>query len=199
MYITEKQLVIPLSINKQREPQKGDLLLSEPFMLDDNFTRSVIYLCEHNEDGSFGFILNNTLKMKLHEFTDTFKNRNGIVGYGGPVDRDQLYFIHRIPELPSKIPVADGIYMGGNYSEMLELLAGDATRLSDLRFFIGYTGWSPGQLQQELKDKTWIVASPPDSFSIMETNDDTLWKSILNELGGKYRLMAEYPLNPADN
>jgi len=168
-------------------------------MLDDHFTRSVIYLCEHNEEGSFGFILNHTLDMKLHEFTDTFPKTNAFVGFGGPVDRDQLFFIHNIPLLRSKIAVADGVYMGGNYNEMLELLAKDEISIADIRFFIGYTGWGANQLQEELNDHTWIVATPPPSFSVMHTSDGTLWKSILNQLGGKYKLMAEYPLNPADN
>lgn len=191
--------MIPLSIDKQRTPRKGDLLLSEPFMMDDHFTRSVIYLCEHNEDGSFGFILNSNLELKLHEFTETFPKADTTVGFGGPVDRNQLFFIHNIPMLSSKIPVAEGVFMGGNYSEMLELLAKDKISIKDMRFFIGYTGWGAGQLQEELDENTWIVATPPPSFSVMDTSDEKLWKSILNELGGKYRLMAEYPLNPADN
>jgi putative transcriptional regulator len=168
-------------------------------MVDDHFTRSVIYLCEHNEEGSFGFILNSTLEVKLHEFTSTFPDNNAVVGFGGPVDRDQLFFIHTISSLSSNIPIANGIFMGGDYEEMLEQMARNEVSISDVRFFIGYTGWGPHQLQEELNAKAWIVAAPPPSFSLMRTRDETLWKSILSELGGKYRLMAEYPLNPSDN
>jgi putative transcriptional regulator len=191
--------LIQLAIDKQRAPQKGDLLLSEPFLLDDHFTRSVIYLCEHNDDGSFGFILNNTLDLKLHEFANDFPDVNVTVGFGGPVDKNQLFFLHTIPELDDCIPVSQGIFMGGNYSGMLELLQKNSIDTTHIRFFIGYTGWAPEQLQKELDEKTWIVASPPASVSIMHSSDDTLWKDILLTLGGRYKLMADFPINPADN
>ena len=167
--------------------------------MDDNFTRSVILLCEHSDEGSFGFILNNTLDLRLHEFANGFPETEATVGYGGPVDRNQLFFIHRIPELEGSVLIAKELYIGGNYQEMLQLLGEEKIQMSDIRFFIGYTGWGEGQLQNELDEKTWIVATPPASFSAMKTSDDTLWKDILNDLGGKYKLMAEYPLNPADN
>jgi len=191
--------LIQLSIDKQRTPHKGDLLLSEPFLLDDHFTRSVIFLCEHNEEGSFGFILNNTLDLNLHEFADGFPNVNVTVGFGGPVDRNQLFFLHNIPQLENGIPIAPGVFMGGNYTDVLDLLKEGQISIGDIRFFIGYTGWAPDQLQQELDAKTWIVTTPPDTLSIMNCNDDTLWKDILHTMGGKYKHMADFPINPADN
>lgn len=145
--------LIQLAIDKQRAPQKGDLLLSEPFLLDDHFTRSVIYLCEHNEDGSFGFILNNTLDLHLHEFADGFPDVNVTVGFGGPVDQNQLFFLHSIPNLDNCIAIAPGIFMGGNYTTVLEMLQEEKITLQNIRFFIGYTGWAPEQLQQELDEK----------------------------------------------
>lgn len=191
--------MIPLTISKQRPPEKGDLLLSEPFLLDDHFTRSVILLCEHSEEGSFGFILNNTLDLQLHDFADQFPDVPATVGFGGPVDRTQLFFLHTLGMLENAIPVREGIYLGGNYQEILELLRNNAISISDIRFFIGYTGWSPGQLEKELDEKTWIVTAPPSDMSIMEASDDTLWRDILNGMGGKYRFMSEFPVNPADN
>lgn len=167
--------------------------------MDDNFTRSVILLCEHSDEGSFGFILNNTLDLKLHEFANGFPETEATVGYGGPVDRNQLFFIHQIAELTGSVEISPGLFIGGNYQEMLELLQADKIQLNDIRFFIGYTGWGEKQLQNELDEKTWIVTAFPEAFSVMKTSDDTLWKDILNNLGGKYKLMAEYPLNPADN
>lgn len=191
--------MIPLAIDKQRTPKKGDLLLSEPFLMDDHFTRSVILLCEHNEEGSFGFILNNTLDLDLHECAEGFPDVEVNVGFGGPVDRNQLFFLHTITELENAIPVRPGINMGGDYKSILELLRNQTITAANIRFFIGYTGWSAGQLQQELDEKTWIVTSPPDTLSLMQTGDDTLWKDVLHSLGGKYKLMADFPINPADN
>jgi putative transcriptional regulator len=168
-------------------------------MLDDHFTRSVILLCEHNEEGSFGFILNNTLDLKLHEFANGFPDVNVNVGFGGPVDRNQLFFLHNIPQLENGIPVYPGVYMGGNYQNVLDLLQKDEISIEDIRFFIGYTGWASGQLQEELDEKTWIVTAPPESFSLMNCSDDTLWKDILRAMGGKYKPMADFPIYPADN
>ncbi len=191
--------LIPLAITKQRAPKKGDLLLSEPFMLDDHFTRSVIYLCEHNEEGSFGFIMNNTLDLKLHDFAAGFPDVNVTVGFGGPVDRNQLFFLHTIPELQDSIVVSSGIFIGGHYAAILEQLSKNAVSIDQIRFFIGYTGWAPNQLQQELDENAWIIATPPESISLMTANDDTLWKDVLHALGGKYKLMADFPINPGDN
>lgn len=175
------------------------MLLSEPFLLDDHFTRSVIFLCEHNEEGSFGFILNNTLDLKLHEFAEGFPDINVTVGFGGPVDRNQLFFLHNIPELEDSIAISPGIYMGGNYASVLNLLQEEKITTENIRFFIGYTGWAAEQLQNELDDKTWIVTRPPSVVSLMRASDDTLWKDILHALGGKYKRMADFPINPADN
>jgi len=191
--------LIPLTIDKQRTPHKGDLLLSEPFLLDDHFTRSVILLCEHNEEGSFGFILNSTLDLHLHECAEGFPDVDVTVGFGGPVDRNQLFFIHSIPQLENAIPVGNNLFMGGDYATVLEMLRKGTISTCQIRFFIGYTGWSEGQLAQELEEKTWIVATPPPSVSLMNAGEDTLWKEVLLSLGGKYKLMADFPINPADN
>lgn len=196
---TNALLLIQLTLDKQRTPEKGDLLLSEPFMLDDHFTRSVIYLCEHNEDGSFGFILNNTLDLNLHEYATDFPDASVTVGFGGPVDQNQLFFLHNISELEDKIEVSSNVFMGGRYSTILEMLQQKTISTGQIRFFIGYTGWGPNQLQQELDEKTWIVATPPPELSILNSNDDTLWKDVLHSMGGKYKLMADFPINPADN
>lgn len=174
-------------------------MLSEPFLLDDHFTRSVIYLCDHNEEGSFGFILNNTLDLNLHEFADGFPEVPVTVGFGGPVDQNQLFFIHTIAELEDKIEIVPGIFMGGNYADVLKLMREELVTTQSIRFFIGYTGWAQGQLQKEIDEKTWIVTTAPKDFSIMQSNDDSMWRDILSNLGGKYKLMADFPINPADN
>lgn len=175
------------------------MLLSEPFLLDDHFTRSVIFLCEHNEEGSFGFILNNTLDLNLHDFAEGFPDVNVTIGFGGPVDRNQLFFLHNIPELEDSIPVSPGIYMGGNYPSVLRMLQDEKIATANIRFFIGYTGWGPEQLEQELEAGTWIVTHPPGHIPLMRASDDTLWKDVLRAMGGNYSRMAGFPINPADN
>lgn len=195
----KQKILIPLSIDKQREPQKGDLLLSEPFMADETFQRSVIYLCDHNDDGSFGFILNQTIEVDVNVLNSSFPQMEVRVGYGGPVDRDQLFFIHSDRDLKDAINIDGTIYLGGNYQSLLDKLHSREMGVTDIRFFIGYTGWGPGQLLEELESGSWVVTKPPKGISVLESKDAELWKSVMQKTGRKNKFMSEYPMNPSDN
>lgn len=191
--------MIPLEIDAQPTPQKGDLLLSEPFLIDDNFSRAVILICETTDDGAFGLILNQTLDLKLLEFMQNVGKFDSIVGIGGPVDQEQLFFIHSFPDLTAAISITDNFYLGGDFDELIEKVALGIYPSDEVRFFIGYTGWSKGQLQNEIAEKTWIVTKPPAGFSVYKTKDEQLWEIILKSLGGKYKQMASFPINPNEN
>lgn len=191
--------MIPLSISKQRAPGKGDLLLSEPFMADEIFQRAVIYLCDHNDEGSFGFILNQTIEVDVNLLNSSFPEMEVRVGYGGPVDRDQMFFIHSHKELRDAIDIDRDVYLGGNYQALLDKLHSKEMGVSDIRFFIGYTGWGPGQLEEELQSGSWVVTKPPKGISVLESKDDELWKRVMQKTGKKNKMMSEYPLNPSDN
>jgi putative transcriptional regulator len=191
--------LIPLKINKQPSPEKGDLLLSEPFLTDNNFSRAVILLCEHNDEGSFGLILNNTLEIDLDELVTDFPEVKIPVGFGGPVERNQLFYIHRNASINGSAEISTNLYLGGDYMEIKRMISDNEMTPENLRFFIGYTGWSKGQLQSEIDELSWVVMKKPENFSAFSTIDDSLWRELISQLGGKYRLMADYPLNPADN
>jgi putative transcriptional regulator len=191
--------MIPLSIDRQRYPVKGDLLLSEPFLMDDHFTRSVILIGEHSEKGSFGLVLNQSLDVSLSDILDEFPTLSIRVGIGGPVEQNQLFFLHNSSEIEHAEKISNQCYLGGNFEQLVQMVAEGKMDASNIRFFIGYTGWGEQQLISEIKEKTWIVMEQPSNFNVFTTDDSTLWKNLLKQLGGNYETMANYPVNPSDN
>ena len=180
-------------------PAKGDLLISEPYLPDPNFERTVIYLCEHDEQGTLGFVLNKKAQVRLSDVVDEVSYAADIF-IGGPVQQDTLHFIHRDPEMAkSSLMVMNDVYWGGDYDVLLERLNTKSIYPEDIRFFLGYSGWSAGQLMDEMKAKSWIVLKGASQEMIFDWNNQELWKECLKTMGGKYRLMSNYPKDPRMN
>ena len=178
------------------KPEKGKLLLSEPFMFDSNFKRTVILLTEHNEEGTVGFILNRKIKMTIHDSIEDFPEFDASVYLGGPVQPDTLHYIHKAGDLlEDSVELVPGVYWGGNFEVLKILIDKEQVNPSDFRFFIGYSGWSPGQLENELKEKSWIIA-PGTIENIFDTDADNLWKDVLEDMGKEYGIMANFPEDP---
>jgi len=180
--------------------RKGQLLIAEPSILGDlSFNRSVILLAEHNEEVSVGFILNKPLHYTicdlLPEIEASFKIYNG-----GPVEQDNLYFIHTIPKLiTNSIEISNGIYWGGDF-ELTKILINDGKiNKEDIRFFLGYTGWGEKQLETELQDNSWIIAINNLNKEILSKSSKQFWKEKINELGGEYIIWSNAPENPGLN
>jgi len=189
---------IDISKANKLNPKSGRILLAEPFMNDDHFSRSVIYLCDHNEDGSYGFILNNLLNLKLNEIITDKNLPNLDVFYGGPVHATSLFYIHQMGDtLENSIPLENNIYTGGDFNQIIEFLNLGILDEKKIKFFLGYSGWSKNQLKDEIKAHSWIV-SDIESEKVFVKNDD-LWKNVLEKKGGKYKAIANFPLNPSDN
>jgi len=182
------------------KPSKGLLLVAEPSIIGDaSFNRSVVLLAEHSENGSIGFILNKVLDFTLQELipdlTKSFKIYNG-----GPVEQDNLYFIHKIPDLiPDSIEIANGIYWGGNFDAVKELISKGLITEKQIRFFLGYSGWDAEQLQEELNSNSWIITAHQDAKDIIERPYRSFWKDKMIELGGNYMLWSNAPENPSYN
>ena len=182
------------------KPSKGDLLLSEPFLADPNFERSVILLCEHNSDGSFGFVLNKESELRLSDTLDEVQNYDQILCLGGPVQHNTLHFLHRVsPPFSGSETVGDNIFWGGDFDELLSLINTRQISSADIKFFAGYSGWEPGQLENELAEDTWIIYQRPTSNQIFDTPATQLWLEILRSMGGKYRMFSNYPIDPRLN
>ena len=182
------------------EPRKGDLLISEPFLNDPNFSRTVILLCEHNEEGSFGFVINKEAKIKLNELVSGAGNREDKIFIGGPVQQNTLQFIHRSDGLiEGSVEVQEGIFWGGNFEQMLAMIDGDLIKVDDIKFFVGYSGWGAGQLKGELELNSWIISRNVKIEQIFNTDVESLWKEVLNTMGGKFKIVANFPVDPRLN
>jgi len=179
--------------------KKGDVLLSEPFLGDPYFRRKVILICENNDDGAFGFILNNYIEIELDRIVSEMPHFDTKISVGGPVKNSNLYYIHTLGDLvPDSIEITDGVYMGGDYKLIKRLIAEGKVNEEEIRFFVGYSGWSAGQLSGELRGKSWFV-SHIDQKQIMSTHDEELWRNILKSMGGKYSLISRLPKDPSLN
>ena len=180
-------------------PEKGKFLISEPFMEDNFFKRSVVFLCDHNEDGSFGFVLNNILSINMKDVMEGFEECEFEVGFGGPVNSSNLYYIHTLGDLiEDSIKIQDGLYTGGNFEKIQTLINTGIITKDQVRFFLGYSGWTAGQLDNEIADSAWIVAEA-NNASIINSKDKNLWKTLLDEMGGKFKVIANFPEDPSLN
>lgn len=177
----------------------GSLLIAEPFLGDPNFERSVVLVCEHNEDGTFGLVLNHLAQAKLNDVLTEDLYRDFPLYVGGPVQQNTLHYIHRLGDrLDESIEVGNGIYWSGNFNQLRQLINTCAVRENDIRFLVGYSGWSGGQLKNEIAQNAWIV-SQADADFIFETPFDQFWRGILRRMGGQYRVLSHYPLDPRLN
>ncbi|MET0242482.1 MAG: YqgE/AlgH family protein [Flavitalea sp.] len=181
------------------EPGKGILLIAEPFLKDPNFMRTVVLLCEHKHDGSFGFVINKLFEHTLDELMNDMDDLKLPVFYGGPVQQDTIHFLHGYADrIPGSFEVLEGVYWGGDFETAIELIKSGEISLDGIRFYIGYSGWSDGQLDEEVQEKSWLLASATRDI-VFEPKADQIWKESLKLLGGEYEIMANYPIDPQLN
>ena len=177
----------------------GNLLIADPFLRDPNFMRSVVFICEHKEEGSFGFVLNRKFEQHLGELITGVATSDFPVYYGGPVQADTLHFLHQRPDLiDGGAVVTDNIFWGGDFETAVQLIKNNLLTKSEIRFFIGYSGWGEGQLEGEMKSKSWIPGEGTRKL-IFPANIDNTWKDALKQLGGEYEQMINYPIDPQLN
>ena len=180
-------------------PSPGILLIADPFLKDPNFMRTVIFICEHQQQGSFGFVLNKQFEQTLDELMTGFDGFPIPVFYGGPVQMDTIHFLHQYPdEVPGGMEVVKGIYWGGDFEKLSEMIKTRQIDFNKVRFFIGYSGWSDGQLDNELKEKSWLTVSATRQLVFHQQPDD-IWKDSLKHLGGDYEMMINFPIDPLLN
>jgi len=181
------------------KPEKGRLLISEPFLPDPNFDRTVVLLCEHNEDGSFGFVLNKPSILKVNEVIEDLEKLENVVYVGGPVQQDTLHFIHRNVTLENAMEIVDQIYWGGAFENLMMLSDTGQISGNDIRFFLGYSGWGPGQLETELDQDSWIVCDYVTDQLLFDTGPDVMWRKALENMGGRFSVYSNYPVDPRLN
>jgi putative transcriptional regulator len=179
-------------------PKKGRVLVSEPFLQDTYFKRSLVLLTEYSEEGAVGLVLNKPLDVKVNEVMNEFPFTNEHVSIGGPVSTNSVHYLHTLGNLiPNSVHVIGDIYWGGDFDFIKHLFQMGEITEGQIRFFLGYSGWQAGQLENELEQNSWMVTELTQE-AIMTPNNK-LWKNTLSQLGDKYRIWADFPENPGLN
>lgn len=180
-------------------PAAGYLLIADPFLKDPNFMRTVVLLTEHRADGSIGFVINRQYENTLDELLPEVEGHKLPVYYGGPVQMNTIHFLHRYPaEIPGGVEVLQGVYWGGDFEAVIDLINSGGADATRIRFFIGYSGWSNGQLDNELAEKTWLTTEATRPLIFHEQAEE-LWKDALKHMGGEYGMMINFPIDPQLN
>ncbi len=180
-------------------PQKGRILIAEPFLAGSYFNRSVVLLVAFSEKGAVGFILNKKVDLAVHDILPDFPEFDAPVYLGGPVSSDSIYFVHKLGDkLPGSIHILENIYWGGDFGELKRQISFGLLNPSDIRFFLGYSGWDAGQLERELKEDSWLVNNV-DEETIMQKLHPSSWMDFVKKVGQRYTIWENFPENPAMN
>lgn len=181
------------------QPKENALLIADPFLKDPNFMRSVIVLCSHHDEGSFGFKLNERFGYTLDQLITGLENHPYQVFIGGPVGLDSVHFLHQYPDLiPDAQPIDKDVYWGGDFEVVKQLILADKIAPEKIKFFIGYSGWGAQQLDSELKEGSWLV-NECASRLIFEVDADVVWKESIRLMGDEYLQLINYPIDPQLN
>jgi len=175
---------------------KGILLVSSPFSEDGLFQKSVVLLVEHDENGSLGFILNKQTDFKVEEVVSEIESFEAPVLMGGPVSPTNLFFIHRKSTIPKSYHIIGNTYWMGDFEALITQINAHLISPDSIRFFFGYSGWTKGQLEAEVKNNFWLLASSR-KYDIW--NDNNLWETILKDMGIDGNLLKTIPENPSLN
>lgn len=179
-------------------PKKGRVLVAEPFLQDTYFKRSLVLLTEYSDEGAVGFVLNKPLDVKVNEVMNEFPFANESVSIGGPVSTNSVHYIHTLGNvIPNSVHIIDNIYWGGDFDFIKHMFQMGEILPGQMRFFLGYSGWQAGQLENELEQNSWLVTEI-GAQSIMTPNNK-LWKATLSQLGDKYKIWSNFPENPGLN
>jgi putative transcriptional regulator len=186
-------------ISNDKVAEGGRVLISEPFLSDQYFRRSVVYLTEHGDKGSLGFVLNKSLDMSISDVIEDFPMVEFPVSLGGPVSTNTIHYLHTLgDEIPESVHVKDGIFWGGDFEIMKALVKSGIAHNGNLRFFLGYSGWSEKQLENELEMNAWLVGEIPPEL-VMKGGSTEFWTNTLAGLDEKYRAWANFPEDPGMN
>ncbi len=177
----------------------GDILIAKPFLQDGLFKRSVIYMCEHNLEGSLGFIINKPQGLLLKDIFPHFKNGNFPLFEGGPVSPNQLFYTHTLgSQIEDSVEVSDGVFWGGDFFKITHLIESGILKLDDIRFYIGYSGWQSNQLENEIVADSWLATSSTYNELIKQTPND-VWSYQLTKMNPGYRAFTDFSFDPSLN
>lgn len=188
-----------LSDMNRLEPKKGRLLISDPFLPDPYFKRSVVLIADHTKEGSLGFILNKPLEISLNDTELKLDGLNHQMHFGGPVQSTDLFYIHRKGEtIEGSTPIDAGVSWGGDFKIVETMLKDGTLTEKDIRFYVGYSGWEATQLEREISEDSWLVVEY-DLKGIFTTHSENLWKDILGNMDDDLSILSTFPEDPNMN
>ena len=181
-------------------PSRGKVLISEPFLYDEMFGRSVILLVDHSTDGTMGLVLNKPLPLSLNDVLKEFKDISNIPIYkGGPLSTDTLFYLHTLKDVEDSLQIGKGVYLNGDFDAIRRYILQGNDIDGKIRFFLGYSGREHDQLCQEIEENTWLIGSTSIASLMNEKGSAELWKNVLGQLGGKYEIWSRFPQIPTLN
>ncbi len=181
------------------KPAAGRILIAEPFLQGLYFSRSIILLTEHNETGTVGFVLNKSTEVYPDELIEDILSFEGELFVGGPVSPNTLSFLHTLgPEVPGAVKITKSVYWGGDFEFLKKMINDGKASSQSVKFFAGYSGWAPAQLEGEIAENSWIVSSPDDGLIMTRDVEDT-WEQAMQGMGEIYKTWTNFPRNPTFN
>jgi putative transcriptional regulator len=176
---------------KKLKLRKGILLLADPFMADPGFKRAAILLCDYGPEGSVGFVLNKPLNVPVESLLSDFPEFDSPAYYGGPVGNDTLHYIHNVGHLlDESMSIGEGLYWGGDFAQLKVLIKQGLIQQDSIQFFVGYSGWSAGQLEEEISTNTWVQA-PFNLKYIFGNQPGDLWYVAMKKLGSTFEILSD--------
>ena len=180
-------------------PSQGKILISEPFLCDVTFRRSVVLLVDHTDEGTMGLIINKELPLSLNQIINEFKYIDTIPLFkGGPVSTDTLFYLHTLPDIPEAFPISQGLYINGNFDAIKRYILQGNPVEGKIRFFLGYSGWQYEQLEREITENSWMIGKEEASYLLSEESKN-MWRKSLEKLGSKYEAWSRFPQVPSLN
>lgn len=179
---------------------KGKYLIADPSLQDLFFKKSVIMMIEHDEEGAFGLILNKPINIKVNDYIKGFPELHDFKLFmGGPVKTDNIFMIHDLGQkIQGSEEIAKNIFWGGNIENVIELVLNHEISMQNIKFFLGYSGWDPKQIEDEIKEKSWIV-STAKSKELFALQPNQMWSNLMRKMGNEYAIWSNMPVNPAYN
>lgn len=181
------------------DPKQGNILIAEPFLSGSYFNRSIIILASCDEKGAIGFILNKKVDYPVEDLLTDFPDFDADIHIGGPVGTDSIYFIHTLGDvIPGSVLIKENLYWGGDFETLKQQIRLGLVNREQVRFFLGYSGWDAGQLEEEIKENSWLVADVSEA-NLMNIDENLMWVESVRAMGGKYTMWENYPENPSLN
>ena len=181
-------------------PSRCKVLVSEPFLYDEMFGRSVILLVDHSTDGTMGLVLNKPLPLSLNDVLKEFKDISNIpIDKGGPLSTDTVFYLHTLKDGEESLQIGKGVHLNGDFDAIRRYILQGNDIDGKIRFFLGYSGWEHDQLCQEIEENTWLIGSTSIASLMNEKGSAELWKNVLGQLGGKYEIWSRFPQIPTLN